>query len=195
MNKKKETFIPIKGYNGLYKVSNRGRIKSLDKMVKHPAGCLRLFKGRIMKQTLNNQGYYYVDLTKNYTRRRYYVHRLVAINFINNNKNKPEVNHINGKPTNNNLKNLEWVTRVENQRHSWEKLNRKPNRLGFTGKRHKNVKKVLQIDKDKNIIKTWYGARDAGRNGFNHACIYDCCHGRQNTHKGFYWKFNYETKE
>lgn len=69
--------------------------------------------------TRYSKGYEIVDLYKNGKRKTVRVHRLVAEAFIPNNDNKPEVNHIDGNKHNNNVDNLEWVTKKENCRHAW----------------------------------------------------------------------------
>lgn len=99
----KEIWKDVGGYEGLYQVSNLGRVKS--------------FKGvseRILKLHVDNSGYVHVDLYKNNNHRCPTVHRLVAQAFIPNLENKPEVNHIDEDKTNNMVSNLEWCTRKEN---------------------------------------------------------------------------------
>ena len=114
----------IKGYEGLYMVSNTGIIKSVDRYVNHGRheGKLKFIKGRILKQNKNlkRAGYMQVSLWKNNKSREYKVHRIVAEAFIPNPSNLPQVNHIYGDKANNNVNNLEWVTDKENKRHGWE---------------------------------------------------------------------------
>lgn len=97
----------IKGFEGLYQVSNTGKVWSIS-------------RGQIRKTRLDKDGYERLDLTKegkSYTR---FVHRLVAEAFLENPENKSEVNHIDCIRTNNNLENLEWVTHAENMAHRSE---------------------------------------------------------------------------
>lgn len=95
----------IKGYEGLYQVSNLGRVK-------------RVKTDRILKGGKNNTGgYLRVDLSKNNTVSPQRVHRLVAEAFILNPENKPQVNHIDEDKTNNKVSNLEWMTAKENSNH------------------------------------------------------------------------------
>jgi hypothetical protein len=98
---------PVVGYEGLYEVSNKGEIKSVRKQ-------------RLMKPILSKRGYLRIELNKSGIGRIYSVHRLVAIAFIDNPLCKKEVNHINGIKHDNNTNNLEWCTRQENARHSWD---------------------------------------------------------------------------
>ena len=120
----------IKGYEGLYQVSNFGRVKSLNY---HRTGKEVLMKpGRFVMKSGN--AYYGVKLYKDSKMNVKLVHRLVAEAFIPNPENKPEVNHIDGNPSNNRVDNLEWVTRSENIKHSYRVLGRK---AGFSGMRGK----------------------------------------------------------
>ena len=109
-----EIWKPIKGYEGLYEVSNLGNIRSLDRYIeqKQFSGTIfkRLYKGKILKPQLRNSGYLMVNL-KN---KQIVVHRLVAETFIENPENKPYINHKDACRTNNCVSNLEWVTHSEN---------------------------------------------------------------------------------
>ena len=101
-----EIWRPIEGY-GAYHVSNFGRVKSLKGNVK------------ILKPQFNTNNYLYVNLCKDGKRNLFLIHRLVALAFIPNPNNKPEVNHQNGHPMNNYVGNLEWVTSSENKQHAF----------------------------------------------------------------------------
>lgn len=82
--------------------------------------------GKPLKARKNSQGYLRVSVHKNGQRKRYFCHRLVAKAFIPNPLDKPEVNHKDGNPLNNNLSNLEWVTSSENKLHAYRTGLRKP---------------------------------------------------------------------
>ena len=107
----KEIWKDIENYEGLYQVSNLGRIKSIRKMKKQ----------NILKLGTRNT-YNVINLMKNGKARSFQVHRLVAKAFIPNPENKPQVNHINGVKNDNRLENLEWVTRSENTIHAYRVL-------------------------------------------------------------------------
>lgn len=104
----KEEWKPIKGYEGLYEVSNMGRVKSL-----HTS------QGIILKQYTDYYKYMKVTLNKNGTHKTKLVHRLVAITFIRNPNNYEVVNHKDGNKKNNTVDNLEWCTRSYNTKHAY----------------------------------------------------------------------------
>ena len=113
-----EEWKDIKGYEGLYQISNNGNVRSLDKYVNHSRKGKRLIKGKIMSATDNGKGYKIVGLKKEGKRRNHYIHRLVADAFIPNPDKKNCVNHIDYNRSNNNANNLEWCTTKENIHHS-----------------------------------------------------------------------------
>lgn len=121
-----EIWRPIRGYEGLYEVSNLGQVKRLTQFVDNIRGKQRYkrkWDGRILKFDSVRKAKR-VCLTKNNISKRYFVHRLVATAFIPNHLNKPEVNHIDGNPSNNKIDNLEWCTGSENIVHSYKVLKR-----------------------------------------------------------------------
>ena len=103
-----EIWKDIKGYEGLYQISNCGRLKSFKK----------ISSGYIMSNKNQNGWYFTVALLKNNTRVTARIHRMVAEAFILNPDNKPEINHKDLNKQNNHVDNLEWVTRKENVSHA-----------------------------------------------------------------------------
>lgn len=103
----REVWKDIEGYEGLYQISNQGRVMARN--------------GKIRAIQINKRrcGYYEVNLYKNNNEKRFKVHRLVAQAFIPNPQGKPQVNHIDGDKSNNRASNLEWVTDKENKAHAW----------------------------------------------------------------------------
>ena len=109
-----ENWKPIKGYEGLYEISSLGRLKRILKYRK-----FRNYQEKILKPSKDKDGYFRTTLTaKNKVRKNVIIHRVVALNFIINHKNKPCVNHKNGIKSDNNLHNLEWCTVKENNVHA-----------------------------------------------------------------------------
>lgn len=129
---KDERWIDIKGYEGFYQISNYGRVRSLDRTVYFKNGKgKREYIGKILKQKYHN-GYAMVNLNKNKKLEVLYVHRLVALHFIDNPRKVNVVNHIDGVKSNNHWTNLEWVTSSENNSHAVQ-----------TGLRNNNVDGLL----------------------------------------------------
>lgn len=115
-----EKWKDIPGYEGLYQVSNLGRVKSLERMVTYSDGRRYKYKEIIRKHLSTKQGYLSVSLSKDDKDVRFLVHRLIGICFIENPDNKPFLNHKNGIKSDNSLTNLEWVSAKENVNHAYE---------------------------------------------------------------------------
>lgn len=110
-----EEWRDIKGYEGLYQVSNLGRIKSLNHYIEATKGHPQLYKGRLLKNWVHPKTHYMVtDLFKDGIRKHVKTHRLVAEAFIPNPDNKPFIDHINRDRLDNRVENLRWVTKTEN---------------------------------------------------------------------------------
>lgn len=137
----KEIWKPIKESNGIYEVSNLGRVKSIER--KDRLG--RPVKERILKQAVNHNHYMQVMLCIDCKRINYVVHRLVAEAFIPNEENKPYVNHIDLNRSNNVVTNLEWCTQKENLQHAV--------RMGVSPKGERNSQAKLTREQVLEILK------------------------------------------
>ena len=120
MSEIEEEWRPIEGYDGAYEVSNYGNIRSLDRYISGAFDSKRFIKGVEIKSCLTGNGYLGFNLVKDGKSKTSKVHRVVANAFIENEHNKPEVNHKDGNKHNNNVSNLEWVTVGENQSHAYK---------------------------------------------------------------------------
>ena len=109
-----EIWKDIKGFEGIYQISNQGRVRSLDRVVIFKNGASRKYKGQILSKMISKYGYERVDLRMNGKHKIYSVHRLVAEAFIPNPEGKETVNHKDENKQNNCVDNLEWMTIKEN---------------------------------------------------------------------------------
>ncbi len=165
-----EVWKDVAGYEGLYKISNLGRVLSVRRNAMLKPG-----RGR----------YLIVTLCKNGTKREIGVHRLVASAFCVKRNEATEVNHINENRYDNRATNLEWCTRLENIRH------------GTGIQRHADAqrndhrsKKIAQISLDGDLIATFQSIREVNRvTGFDHAAVQRCAKGKQKTAYGYRWQY------
>ena len=177
-----ELWKDIEGFEGLYQVSTWGNVRSLDRWVADKNGIKHFYKGKILKPTHNKQGYFIASLYKNGEQFYFQVHRLVAITFIPNPKNKPQVNHKDEVKSNNYRTNLEWMTSKEN--HNYGTRNR---RAGESNKNGKRSKKVYQYNLQGDLINIWASTRELERNGYDRRTILKCCKGKGKTYKNSVW--------
>ena len=179
-------------YEGLYKVSNLGRILSLN--YNHTG------KPDLMTPSTNTKGYLQVHLSKNGEYKKCLVHRLVAQTFLPNPENKPQVNHKiegdEGKKINmvifdkdgnidKEKTTIEWCTVKEN--HDYGTHNERVAKA--------LSKRVLQLSLDGDLIREWESSKECGRNGFNQGHVAACCRGEEKTHKGFKWMYADDYRE
>lgn len=172
-----EIYKNINNYDGFYKVSNFGNVKSLKGKTE-----------RLLKQYQDKFGYLHVSLSKNGSLKTFQVHRLVCLCFIENNEDLV-VNHKDGNKSNNNLNNLELVTQQENIIHSFTDLGRVGTMSGKFGKEHGASKQVVQI-KGGIILNTFENTVIAAKEtNSNQSCISRACNGERKIHNGFNWKY------
>lgn len=168
----KEIWKDILGFEGLYRASNFGRIKSLERI---NARGHRL-KEKILTPGINQYGYYLIGLYKQSIRKMYQVHRLVYEAFNGQIPEGLQVNHINEIKTDNRLENLNLMTPKENT--NW-------------GTRNERVSKaVLQFTLDDIFVKEYPSTMQVARElGFSCGHICECCKGKRKTAHGYKWKY------
>ena len=127
-----EYWFSIAGWDGLYEVSNHGRIKSLERKITAGSRTYVIHE-RILRPRHDKDGYMMVDLQNAGKVVTHKVHRIVATTFLENPCNKPQVNHKDGNKANNRVENLEWVSDSENKIHLHAKLQESKGRSGAYG--------------------------------------------------------------
>lgn len=180
-----EIWKDIPEYEGLYQVSNFGRVKGLKREVSCRWNNNKKLSEKHLKTLTYKVGYEYIYLSKNGIRVRYKVHRIVAKTFIPNPENKREVNHKNGIKSDNMVTNLEWVTSRENQLHAFKN----GLQVAKNGKEHHLSKTVLKMTLLGSIVSIYDNVRIAAlENNTSQSSIATAC--RANTkHIGHLWKY------
>jgi hypothetical protein len=192
-----EMWRDVKGYEGIYMVSNLGRVKSLPSMserqYKNRKTNFIPKKCRVLRiNNLQTGGYCAVKLTTKGKVINFKVHRLVADAFILNKECKDQVNHINGIKTDNYVSNLEWVTQSENIKHSFSIGSHKPKEQWLAkGELNPKSKKVIQFTKNGEFVAEYGSQQEAARvTGIDQSMIWHCCNGiKCKTAGGFKWEY------
>lgn len=172
-----EEWLQISGYEGLYEVSNYGRVKSLNYLGHN--------KIQILKYGKDKKGYLFVILQQKGKKRTFKIHRLVATAFLENPENLPQVNHRDEDKHNNYIGNLEWCNNYYNA-HYGTAIDRRVEKQ-INGKLSKSV---LQYDLYGNFIAEFPSASEVKRQlGFSQVCISRCCRGERKSSHGYIWKY------
>ena len=162
---------PIKGYEGLYEISDTGNVKSI------PRKGTRSTEPKIMIVSIYNHGYPQVTLTKHGKGKTARIHRLVADAFLPNPNGLPEINHIDEDKTNNNVNNLEWCTRIYN--------------INYGNRTAKTRKRTVQMNMDGVKVSEYESLRAAGaqfgKNAFSR--ISEACLKKRPSAYGYKWKY------
>ena len=187
-----EIWKPVRDYEGLYEVSNLGRVKSLSKFhctSKNHSSLGYWSKEKILKPQIDINGYKYVRLYNGDKWKYFKVHYLVAKMFIPNVNNEPTVDHIDRNKQNNEVSNLRWASYVE-QANNKDKTNIIENMKKLGKKKYPNrAKKIKQFNKNNEYIKTFNSSREASRLlNISETSISNCVNGYSKTAGGFIWK-------
>lgn len=186
-----EQWKDIQGYEGLYQVSDLGRIKSF-----------KTSKPKILKNQPNGRGYLQIGLIKDKVKTNFKVHRLVAEAFIENELNKPHVNHINENKMDNRAINLEWVTPSENMNHGTCQERRKQKIIGKK-QSTEAIRKTIATKIKNNTLNNkhtpvrcldenieFYSIKEAAEHfGIRTSEISACCKGKRKTCGGHRWEY------
>ena len=187
-----EIWKDIAGYEGLYQISNFGRVRSFNRTRKNRGGRTAVIQGRIVKPNIDRKGYLQFHLYSNSVRRRFYSHQLVAKAFIPNPNNYSEINHKDENPKNNCVWNLEWCNHKYNMNY------------GTAIERAAKLKRIVQrnnpkISKSVLCIETgvvYPSISEISRElGCSRALIIRCCKGLGKTAYGYHWRYVDEKKE
>lgn len=171
-----EIWKKIPGYPE-YEASTFGRIRSINRITKRDSHTTRKIAGRILSPARRSiEGYLQVNLSRNGKSKVFLIHRLIALTFISNPNNYPEVNHKDENKANNNVNNLEWCTRKYN--------------MNYNSLPSKRYKKVLKFDDQNHLMCEYKSVKDAAAcNNLSKGTISGYCRGNHKDPKNFKWKF------
>lgn len=180
-----EIWKDIDGYEGLYQVSNYGRVKSLNYRNKGIEG--------ILTPKCNCDGRLWVDLWGRGKPKHMLIHRLVGMAFIPNPYNYPQINHMDENPKNNRVDNLEWCTGSYNIRYSLERHPRErvwDQSRNTCRKNVKRTKQIVQFDLFGNVVRVWDNLVSIKHEtGWNEWHIEECCKGNRKKARGYIWRY------
>ncbi|MBP5431094.1 NUMOD4 domain-containing protein [Ruminococcus sp.] len=190
-----EQWKDIEGFEGIYQVSNLGRIRSLDRIERNTLGQNIKRKGKMLKPVANSSGYLRVILRHEGKSQRSFVHRLVAKAFCYNSNEECNtvVNHIDSDYLNNKASNLEWTTMKGNSQHAL-----KSGRMERTQQWRDKLKKSLEwknkpieaYDPETNEIIEKFDKLSLCKNkGYDPPSVCMCCKGKRKLHRGLRWRY------
>ncbi len=179
-----EIWKDIIGFEGLYQISNIGRVKSMQKTWKCGYNSIRAKSETILKVCTSTQ-YHCVSLHKGTGNRKFtHLHKLLAIHFIPNPENKKEVNHKNGNKHDNRIENLEWASSSENRQHAFDT----GLKVSPKGRNHHAAKPIMVVFVKQCKTVTFPTIISAVKEmGIGETCIRGNLHGRQRS-----WKYKFQ---
>ncbi|GIO42490.1 NUMOD4 domain-containing protein [Paenibacillus apis] len=171
-----EIWKDVEGFEGLYKISNKGRVYSL-------------YKHKVMRWKINNRKYRQIALTKEEKVKYYLVHRLVAMHFVPNPKGLPQVNHKDENKDNNDADNLEWCTNHYNALYG-TRVERTTMNRSYRESRQRMRRKAVGHPVNGGDPIYLDALKDAELYGFTRTGVKNCCSGKSKTHRGYVWQYN-----
>lgn len=185
-----ELWLPIKGYESFYHISNLGRVKALAKTVDVGFGRLQHYEENIMSSSVASNGYLMVSLQVEKVKESFTVHRLVALHFVPNPHNYNIVNHLDGNKLNCAANNLEWGTHSTNLQHAYDTGLRVGAWTGKTGRNHHRTKTLIQYDLAGIQLKEWESSVIAAKElGIKANVIRSVCGLDNKTYQGSKWAY------
>lgn len=184
-----EVWKDIEDYEGLYQISNIGRVKSIRREIVRTNNSNYFLDGKILSPSYGGNKYPSVNLWRNKTYKTFTIHRLIAIHFIPNPDNLKHINHKNGKKYDFNIDNLEWCTHKENMIHASRNGLIKFHMIGKSGSKHHNSKPIIKLDNAGEFVQEFSSIMEAERTtGIGHSQLSRSCK-KNKPFKGFIWKY------
>lgn len=183
-----ELWKPVEGFEGLYEVSNYGEVKSLERLDSRG----RKVKEKLLSPGKTENGYLFVNLSKNGIEKPVGIHRLVYSTFVGEIPPKWDVNHLDENKENNHLENLDACSHGDNIRWGTGIARRAAAQIN-----HPQMSKPVEaLDKvTGRVVFTFPSTAEAQRQGFNQGHVAACCRGERNSHGGFIWRYKDNAQE
>lgn len=185
-----EEWKTVEGWD-LYEISNFGRLRSKDRWVPNHGG-IYLKRGRLLNPVPDRYGYPCFCLKQDGRKWPVKIHRLVAMSFLPNPENKPEVNHIDNNPGNPRVDNLEWCTHHDNMMwmHKTGRAKRTPEWIEHLNQGLDHLRKPVEgINLQTGEVVACDSVNDTKKLGFLPGQVSRCCNGKAMTHHGYSWRF------
>lgn len=182
-----EIWKDIKGYEGLYQVSNSGRVRSLPRIRKTGSNGSTLYRGKILTPSINKRGYKYISIhtKRNSSSKKLLLHRLIAEAFIPNPYALPIINHKDENKQNNDINNLEWCDYTYNNRYGTAKARAQQTKLD-----NGTIRKVCKYNLDGTLISTYNSITEAAKdNQVLKSSISNCCVNKTIHCKNYAYRF------